>query len=234
MEADTQPLQVRGREELRVPSFKGAMEGMNGHIFGCFDEQGGKRQYAKTMEALLQYANKTYNFLEDFTSLFSPTPSTPSVARPTAPASQDVVDDLIIIEEVKQYVMCCSILKGNLCAIGSVAIGQCTQSMKDKLESIKEFESKRSHNICIWLFQSILSINMQFHQQHYGHIALMEAMHKFLTCKQTNGQSIDNYRCQLVMCCATIKHFGGTIVGNFELANTKDSHGNKRTVDERV
>jgi hypothetical protein len=165
---------------------------MNGHIFGCFDEQGDKRQYAKTMEALSQYANKTYKFSEDFVSLFSPTPSTPSVTRPTAPASSDVVDDLIFKEEVKQYVMRCSILKGNLCAIWSVAIGQCTQGMKDKLESLKDFESKRSHNDCIWLFESILGINMQFDQQRYGHLALMEAMHKFLTCKQTNGHRNSN------------------------------------------
>jgi hypothetical protein len=185
------------------------------------------------MEALSQYANKTYKFSEDFTCLFSPTPSTPSVTRPTAPASADIVNDLIFKEEVKQYVMRCSILKGNLCAIWSVAIGQCIQAMKDKLESIKDFESKRSHSDCIWLFESILGINMQFDQRRYGHLALMEAMHKFLTCKQTNGQSIDDYRRQLVLWCATIKHFGGTVVGNFELANMTDSNGNKRTDEER-
>jgi hypothetical protein len=122
----------------KTTSFKGATEGMNGHIFGCFDEQGDKRQYAKTMEALAQYANKTYKFSEDFTSLFNPTPSTPSVTRPTAPTSPDVVDNLIFKEEIKQYVLRCSILKGNLCALWSVTIGQCTQAMKDKLESIKD------------------------------------------------------------------------------------------------
>jgi hypothetical protein len=214
-------------------SFKGATEGMNGHIFGCFDEQGNKRQYAKTMEALAQYANKTYKFSEDFTSLFHPTPSTPSVTRPTAPTSQDVVDDLIFKEEIKQYVLRCSILKGNLCALWSVTIGQCTQAMKDKLESIKEFDAKRNNNDCIWLFESILGINMQFDQRRYGHLALMEALQKFLTCKQANGQSIDDYRRQLMMWCATIEHFGGTVVGNFELANAQDSNGTTRTTDER-
>jgi hypothetical protein len=47
----------------------------------------------------------------------------------------------------------------------------------------------------------------------------MEAMQKFLTCKQTNGQSINDYCWQLVLWCATIEHFGGTVVGNFRLAD---------------
>jgi hypothetical protein len=61
----------------------------------------------------------------------------------------------------------------------------------------------------------------------------MEALQKFLTCKQNNGQSIDDYRRQLMLWCATIEHFGGTVVGNFELADSQDSNGITRTTDER-
>ena len=44
---------------------------MNGHTFGCYDEQGAdKRQFVKTLEALAQHARKTYKFSEDFSSLF--------------------------------------------------------------------------------------------------------------------------------------------------------------------
>ena len=56
----------------RTNAFKGATEGMNGHTFGCFDEQGDKRQYVKTVEALSQYANKRTSFRKTSHPCFSP------------------------------------------------------------------------------------------------------------------------------------------------------------------
>jgi hypothetical protein len=94
------------RTLARNNAFKGATEGMNGHTFGCFDEQGDKRQYAKTIKALEQYARKTYKFSEDFASLFATTPTAPIVSKPIPiPKDQrDETDELIFKEEVKQYV----------------------------------------------------------------------------------------------------------------------------------
>jgi hypothetical protein len=36
-------------------TFKGDEPGMNGHVFGCYDEQTNKRQYLLTMSALKQF-----------------------------------------------------------------------------------------------------------------------------------------------------------------------------------
>ena len=67
---------------------------MNGHVFECAFEQGDKRQFAKTLEALEGYAKKTLKFSQDFESLFDTNPpnrssrslsifplSTPSLTR---------------------------------------------------------------------------------------------------------------------------------------------------------
>jgi hypothetical protein len=97
----------------------GATEGMNEHTFGCFNKQGDKRQYVKTIEALEQYMRKTYKFSEDFASLFANTPSTPTVKKPIPilKSERNKTDELIFKEEIKQYVIQCTALNGNLAAI---------------------------------------------------------------------------------------------------------------------
>ena len=207
---------------------------MNGHTFGCFDEQGDKRQYVKTIEALEQYTRKTYKFSEDFASLFAHTPSTPTVTKPIPipKVERDETDELIFKEEVKQYVGRCTALKGNLAAIWSVTIGQCTETMKAKLESSNEYDARHRANDCHWLLKSILSITLQFDQRRYGHIAIMDAHQKFLTCRQSNTQTVEDYRRQLTLWSDTIEHHGGSFVTNSALANTSDSTGRTRTAAE--
>ena len=219
----------------RPATFKGETEGMNGHTFGCFDEQGDKRQYVKTMEALAQYTRKTYKFSEDFSSLFLAEPYTPKLEKPNPPPKEDrtETDDLIFREEIKQYVNRCSALKGNLAAIWSVAIGQCTDTMKAKLESLKDFETKHADSDCHWLLKSILSITLQFDQRRYGHLAIMDAYQKFLSCKQSNNQTVEDYRRQITLWSDTIEHHGGSIVANYNLTSATDSQGRSLTVEQR-
>ena len=171
----------------RANTFQGATEGMNGHIFGCFDGHSDKRAYTKTVEALDQHATKTYKFPEDFASLFTVESSAPEIVNPTAPPKEgrDEVDDLISKEQIKQYVARCSALKGNLATIWSVAIGQCTETMKAKLLSIKEYDKRHKESDCHWLLKSILSITLLFNKRRNGYLAIMDAYQNFLICKQT-------------------------------------------------
>jgi hypothetical protein len=222
------------RPPTRNSNFKGATDGMNGHTFGCYDEQGDKRQFVKTLEALAQHARKTYKFSEDFASLFATESSAPSVEKPVPipESKRDETDELIFKEEIKQYVTRCSTLKGNLAAIWSVAIGQCTETMKAKLESMHEYDERQRTSDCHWLLKSILAITLQFDNRRYGHIAIMDAHQKFLNCKQSSTQTVEDYRRQLTLWSDTIKHHGGSIVTNPALASIIDSKGKSRTADE--
>ena len=221
----------------RTSGFKGATEGMNGHTFGCFDEQGDKRQYVKTVEALSQYANKTYKFSEDFSSLFLAEATAPVLEKPKPPPKEgcDETDDLIFKEQIKQYVNRCSTLKGNLAAIWSVAIGQCTETMKAKLVSIKKYDDKHRESDCNWLLKSILSITLQFDNKRYGYLAVMEAHQRFLNCcKQQPNQTLEEYRQQLTLWSDTIEHHDGSIVENYLLVSPTNSIGTVvRTAAER-
>jgi hypothetical protein len=220
-------------------TFKGDEPGMNGHVFGCYDEQTNKRQYLLTMSALKQFTMKTYKFAHDLESLFRPTPSNPVIPRPTKPvaragATVDEVDMLIFNERIKEHVTRLSRLDSNLAAIWSVTYGQCTRAMRDKLDAIPEFEDKYKDKDCLWLFASIRGINMKFDQTRYAHLALLEAFQGLLTIKQTPGQTVNDYSRDLLSASETIEHYGGSIVLNPNLASEKDPTGKKRTPDQRA
>jgi hypothetical protein len=161
------------------------------------------REYTKTVEAIDQYATKTFKFPEDFASLFTAEPSTPEIEKPRTPPKEgrDEIDDLVFKEQIKQYVTRCSALKGNLAAIWSVAIGQCTgETMKAKLLSIKEYGMRHKEGDCYWLLKSILLITLQFDKRRNGYLAIaMDAYQNFLTCKQTATLTVEEHKQQLTL-----------------------------------
>ena len=52
---------------------------MNGHVFECFDEQGDRKQFTKTLEALGEYAKKNVRYPEDLAPLFADTIASPKL-----------------------------------------------------------------------------------------------------------------------------------------------------------
>ena len=151
---------------------------------------------------------------------------------PPPKEGRDEVDDLVFKEQVKQYVARLSTLKGNLAAIWSVAIGQCTETMKAKLLSMKEYKQKHKASDCHWLLKSILSITLQFDKRRNGYIALMDAYQQFVSLRQSPTQTVEEYKRQLTLWADTIEHHGGSVVLNYSLASITDANGTLRTAEE--
>ena len=114
---------------------------MNGHVFQCYDEQDDRRQYARTLEALTSYIQKTFKYAEDLEPLFAEKMVMPKVVKPITPdPSADEIDKLIYAEEVKEYVKCARTLTGNLMGIHAVIWGQSSKAMRDKLKSMPRYK----------------------------------------------------------------------------------------------
>ena len=207
--------------------FKGNTDGMNGHIFGCTEDRSDRRQYLKTVAALQQFTSKFPNSA-DFQCLFKSTPTTPVIPEPALPPTEGrtEVQDLIFKEEIKQYVAGCSALRSNCVAIWKVIISQCTDIMKSKLDSIPAFETHEVARDCSWLLVTILKITLQFDNCQYAYNTMLDAYHKFFSCRQSNTQSVDDYRQALALLWSDIiEHHGGTIVFNLNLTASRDAKG---------
>jgi hypothetical protein len=90
---------------------------MNGNVFECFYEQSDKRQYAKIIEGLREYAKRTFRFPKDFASLFAPEASEPVAEKPVdLPPGHSTTDEMIWTEKMKAYVDRVRVLRGNMAA----------------------------------------------------------------------------------------------------------------------
>jgi hypothetical protein len=85
-------------------NFKGETEEMNGHMFQCYEEQeGDRRQYAKTVEALGNHAKKTLKYAEDLAPLFAEDIPAPTIAMPEDPGEdQGRLTEALWTEAVKE------------------------------------------------------------------------------------------------------------------------------------
>ena len=78
---------------------------MNANVFECFEEQGFRCQYTKTLEALEGCMKKTMKYSEDLAPLFAPDMTLPKIAYLTDPGSNpSKVEEMIWNEETQEYV----------------------------------------------------------------------------------------------------------------------------------
>jgi hypothetical protein len=152
-------------------NFKGDTEGMNGHVFQCYEERSDPVQFSRTMEALHSYSKKVLK-TTDLGCLFGTTPTYPVMDKPTKAIkasnsdSDDKLEQLILKEEVKHYVYRTKEIKTNLAVLHSVACGQCSKALKAKIQSLPGYQDKdKADNYdCVWLLGNIGSVMQKFEE----------------------------------------------------------------------
>ena len=122
--------------------FKGDSEEMHGHVFQCYDERSDPTQFTKTLEALHAYTKKELK-TTDLGSLFGTTPTLPTIPKPAKPDDKaDELEQLILREEIKQYVSRVKHLQSDMAALHSVTWGQCSEALKAKIKSLPDYQAK--------------------------------------------------------------------------------------------
>jgi hypothetical protein len=170
-------------------NFKGETEEMNGHVFQCYEEQGDRRQYTKTVEALGNHAKKTLNYAEDLAPLFAEEMTAPTIAVPEDPGEgQGRLTEALWTEAVKEYAARIRALRSNMATIHAVIWGQCSEAMKAKIKSLTPYTRKATKNDCLWFLKQIKSVTLQFDSRMNASISLLDARASFLNCRQKEGQ----------------------------------------------
>lgn len=156
---------------------------MNRNVFECDEEQDDRRQYAKTVEALEAHAKKSMKYAEDVAPLFAKDMSFPKIELPNNPSANNrtatKAEELIYVEELKEYVKRSRSLKGNLAAMHAVIWGQCSEAMKAKVKSMENFKMKAKENDCFRLLKEVKAVTLQFDQKPNIFISLLDARTSF-------------------------------------------------------
>jgi hypothetical protein len=210
---------------------------MNGHVFECYDEQGDRRQYTKTVEALEAYVKKQLTYSEDLSSLFAEDMKAPVISEPLDPAADEKtptkLQEMVYIEQVKGYVKRLTELTSNLGTVHAVIWGQCSEAMKDKIKSLTDNKTKTETNDCFWLLKQLKAVTLQFDEKRNVFVSLLEARTSLLNCKQQQGQTVSEYLEVLRGWVDTIEYHGGTVAEEFTLIKGMDAEGNVVADDVR-
>ena len=174
----------------RVSNFKGSTSEMNGNVFECFEEQGDRHQYAKTVEALQGYMQKSMKYSEDLAPLFAPTMALPTIELPVDPGEKPTrIQEAVWNGEMAEYVKRVRALTGNL-ATGMVVIwGQCSEAMKSKISSNPLYDEKWRVHDCEWLLSETRAITLQFDEKKNPFVSLLEAKAAYLNCRRHTSTS---------------------------------------------
>jgi hypothetical protein len=107
----------------------------------------------------------------------------PTIQKPTKLNDDaDEVDQMILREEIKQYVSRSKDLQSNLAALHSVTWGQCSESLKAKIKSLPGYQDSADTCDCVWLFGKIGSVMQKFEETRHGPTSMMTVFNALMSC----------------------------------------------------
>jgi hypothetical protein len=148
-------------------------------------------------------------------ALHRPTRTSHHTTVPLSAEDEDnTIEQLLWKETVTDFITQRQSLLDNLRAIYSVIWRQCSPTMKAKLMSMDDYETKSQACECVWLLRQIKGIMYRFEGQRDIFLVMGEAQSTLDRCKQqpheTNVINFDQFK-PLV---DAFEHYGGTIGGD--------------------
>ena len=143
---------------------------MNGQVFQTIEESKDATQYIKTLEALERYAFKTYTV--DLSSLFHPDdPETPEIEIPSKPTNVEIAKNPTLQDlyqlRLKEYIKEEKLLKVGLKSMWAVIWGQCSTSIRTKLEKRKKIKEFKKNANVVELLKLIQQARMNYEDRHH-------------------------------------------------------------------
>jgi hypothetical protein len=96
-------------------------------------------------------------------------------------------------------------------AVFAVIWGQCSESLKDKVKSTSEYETKLTDGDCVWFLTKIKAIILQFEDQTILFISLSDANLSFASFHQSAEMTLITYKTEYENRIHVIEHYGGSI-----------------------
>jgi hypothetical protein len=194
----------------RSHRFEGRSEELKGHVYDCVDARQAD-QYMKTTKEIAEFIGRTYKFGMD-TRLSIENMQLTTIPRPdNPPEDADRTDIRIWEKSVDDYVKRKTKLSENNKTAYSLIWGQCSDVMRQRVESTPEFTTIAQNGEAIELLKIIKDISYNYQIQKYAPQALYEAKKRFYSCHQLRNQSTQAYFEYFQNQIEVITHIGGSI-----------------------
>ena len=197
---------------LDSKNFIGETKDMNGQIFQTVEESKDATQYNKTVEALERYAFKNYTV--DLSSLFQrDDPEKPQIDMPTKPTDAEVnanpTKKDIYELQLKEYIKEGKALKVALKSMWAVIWGQCSTSIRTKLEKRKNIKDLKKNADVVELLKLIQQACMNYEDRHHPCVTICQQFTFFHLFFQKEGVPIQKYLQIFRIMVENIERYGG-------------------------
>jgi hypothetical protein len=166
--------------------FDGSCEGLKGHVYDMLDYKQADA-FTKTTKELAGYVGRTMKEGDDV-RLAVQNLKLPTFNKPKQPVGE--VDEYSKLEygtEVKLHLGRVAQLASNMRTLYNIVIGQCSESMVNKLESTDGFDTISSTSDSIGLLVAIKKISYNHETQKFSVHGMHEAMTMFTCVANVNG-----------------------------------------------
>jgi hypothetical protein len=198
--------------------FEGSCEGLKGHVYDVLDHRQADA-FAKTTKELALYAGKTLKEGDDV-RLAVLNLALPVLDRPTQPLDPDnEYQKMDYMTDLKIHRTRVAQMASNMRSLFSLIIGQCSESMINKLESTNEFKTISDSSDSIELLKAIKKVSFHYESQKYGPLAMHNAFIMFCTCRQDECTTIESYLETFNNTVAIVNYAGGKLGTAPELGN---------------
>ena len=171
-------------------SIKGAIEELGRNVY-CYGRRHQAEFFTKTTEAIGDYVGREYskhmrNLVVDGTELSLSMPS-----EPTGTANEYKIEKYK--EDVKRYYSKSDKYNEHKAKVFIVIRGQCSLSMKNRLESDKEYKSWVRNDDVINLLKKIKELTYSTTEVRYEYWSLAMSLGKLANVRQSEGETIPSY-----------------------------------------
>ena len=198
--------------------FKGETEALSGHIYDVSNSGQGE-QFSETTKKLASYSGRTCKepqdirlAIEEVKEVSIPIPTERSITDTTLKAK-------LYEKDIEIWSKRESLYRQNKSSLYSVALGQCSEGMRAKLEADSTFEGINTGSDLIELLKLIRKVSFAYESKKYPYLAAYNSIRSLYGNYQKNYSSVDSYLETFQNLVQVSDHCGGNFGLHSKLIN---------------
>jgi Reverse transcriptase (RNA-dependent DNA polymerase)/Zinc knuckle len=206
--------QRRGGKFFPKPAkFEGRCEVLKGYIFDCTDSRDADT-FSNTTKEIAIHVGSKYDYGADI-SIAVENLELPTLVEPAdLPQGANETKKRMWEKRVDGFIKRETMLEENVKTLYSLVWGQCTENLRAKIESVKEYDRMSKARDGIMLLKTIKSIAFNFQAHKHPLQSLYECRQRFERCRQ-GKLTVAQYFEKFINLVEQIEHCGGNIGQDF-------------------
>jgi hypothetical protein len=195
---------------IKQVKFEGRCSDMKGNVYDCNDAKQ-TDQYSKTTKELADYVGRTYKYGGDMRqAILSLT--VPVIQEPQEPDDEENRLQMRLWEkQVDEYVKKSTWLAEHIKSLYSLVWGQCSEAMRQKIESLEDFETISMASDGVALLTAIKNATYNYQSQKYRIESINEALRRLIGFRQGPNMATQDYYEQFLNRIDVYVHTGGSV-----------------------